>query len=166
VRVLAIDPGERRLGLAISDPTGAIALPLEVMARAGWARDLAYLRRLIEAQQVGEIVVGRPLTTRGTVGPQAQVAARFAARLREALALPVFEVDERFSTAAAERALREGRRRGSDRRGHDRRGSDGRGSDRRARRDAVAAALILQPYLDRRRAEALRGSGEDVMLAP
>ena len=156
MRVLAIDHGERRLGLAISDPSGIIAMPLEVIPRAGWVKDLAALRRVIEAQQVDEIVVGRPLTTRGTVGPQAQAAARFAARLRETLALPVTEVDERFSTAAAERVLREGGRR-----------SRARGArDRRARRDAVAAALVLQPYLDRRRAEALRGSGEGVMLAP
>ncbi len=156
MRVLAIDHGERRLGLAVSDPSGAIAMPLEVLSRAGWAKDLASLRRVIAAQQVDEIVVGRPLTMRGTVGPQAQAAARFAARLREALALPVTEVDERLSTTAAERVLREGGGRSRDRGAR----------DRRARRDAVAAALLLQPYLDHRRAEALRGSDEGVMLAP
>ncbi len=156
MRILAIDHGERRLGLAISDPSGAIAMPLEVIPRAGWAKDLACLRRVIETQQVDEIVVGRPLTTRGTAGAQAQAAARFAARLRETLVPPVIEVDERFSTAAAERVLREGGRRSRDRGVR----------DRHARRDAVAAAFLLQPYLDRRRGEALRGSGEDVMLAP
>jgi putative Holliday junction resolvase len=152
MRVLAIDPGERRLGFAISDPSGTIALPLEVLERAGWTRDLAHLRRLIEVQQVGEIVVGRPLTTRGTVGPQAERAARFAARLRDAFAVPVVEVDERFTTSAAERTTRE---------------LGLRGRDRRARRDAIAATFILQPYLDRRRRnETLRGSDEGVMLAP
>jgi putative Holliday junction resolvase len=151
-RILAIDPGVRRLGLAVSDPTGVVALPLEVRTRRGWRADLDYLRGLIARYDVGEFVVGRPLTTRGTVGPSAQEAARFAARLRTAVRLPVHEVDERFSTAAAERAMREA-------------GGDAR--ERRAHRDAVAAALILQSVLDRRRADkALRGGNEGVMLAP
>lgn len=140
--MLAIDPGKRRLGLAISDPTGLIAMPLEVIERAGWARDLARLRKVIEIYGVTELIVGRPLTTRGDVGPQARDAARFAERLRASLELPVSEVDERFSTAAADRAMREDGR---------------RGPERRARRDAVAAALILQPYLDRQRGRPLRG---------
>lgn len=117
-------------------------MPLEVIERAGWARDLARLRKVIEIYGVTELIVGRPLTTRGDVGPQARDAARFAERLRASLELPVSEVDERFSTAAADRAMREDGR---------------RGPERRARRDAVAAALILQPYLDRRRDRPLRG---------
>jgi len=152
VRILAIDPGERRLGLAVSDPTGLIAVPLEVIERAGWAKDLARLRHILETYQIVEIVVGLPLTGAGTAGPQARAAARFAERLRSSLALPVTEVDERYSTAAADRSLRE---------------TGGRRATRRLRRDAVAAALILQPYLDRaRRNEPLRGSGGDAMLAP
>jgi putative Holliday junction resolvase len=135
-RVLAIDPGERRLGLAVSDPTGAVALPLEVVRRTGWAAEVEHLRRVIERYDVGEIVVGRPLTAAGLMGPQAQRAARFAARLRRSLGMKVEESDERFTTAAADRALREG---------------GGSGRARRTRQDAVAAALILQPYLDRRR---------------
>lgn len=151
-RTLAIDHGERRLGLAISDPTGVIALPLDVRRREGWNADLAYLRRVIEQHAVDEIIVGRPLTTRGEVGAQAREAARFAARLREALGVPVREVDERFSTAAADRAMREGAVRPRRRREH---------------RDAVAAALILQPVLDRRAgAGSLRDPNEGVMLAP
>lgn len=151
MRILAIDHGERRLGIAVSDPTGLIAVPLEVIERSSWARDLARLRHLIEVYQVQQIVVGRPLTAAGTEGPQAKAAARFTERLRAALALPIIEVDERYSTAGAARALREGGRRRST----------------RGRRDAVAAALILQPYLDRaRRTEPLRGLEGDVMLAP
>lgn len=149
-RVLAIDPGERRLGIAISDPMGRIALPLEVRERTGWSGDLAYLRKLVETYRVGEVVVGRPLTAGGAVGHQAESAARFALRLRAALWIPVVEVDERFSTAGADRAMREG-------------GAAGR--QRRRQRDAVAAALILQPYLDRRRGP-LPGSDEGVMLPP
>lgn len=152
MRILAIDPGERRLGIAVSDPTGLIAVPVEVLERGSWAKDLARLRHLVELYQVTEIVVGRPLTAAGTVGPQAKTAARFAERLRTAIAVPVTEVDERYTTAAAERTLREG---------------GARRQTRRRRRDAVAAALILQPLLDRaRRDEPLRGSGGDAMLAP
>ncbi len=151
MRILAIDPGERRLGVAVSDPTGIIAVPVEVIERRGWAKDLARLRHLMEIYQVTEIVVGLPLTESGTVGPQARVAAQFAERLRASLAVPVTEVDERYSTLAAERSLRE----------------SGAGRAARRRRDAVAAALILQPVLDRaRRNETLRGSEGDAMLAP
>lgn len=151
-RVLAIDPGERRLGLALSDPGRTIALPFEVRTRRGWNADLEYLRGVIAGHDVDTIVVGRPLTTRGTEGPQAREAGRFAARLRDAVVVPVHEVDERFSTAAAERALREAGR---------------SPAERRKRRDAVAAALILQPFLDQRsEARALRGPNGDVMLAP
>lgn len=152
MRFLAIDPGERRLGIAVSDPTGIIAVPVEVIERTGWAKDLARLRRLVELYQITEVVVGRPLTAAGTVGPQARAAARFAERLRAALTVPVTEVDERYTTVAAERSLREG---------------GARRQRRRSRRDAVAAALILQPLLDRmRRNEPLRGSGGGAMLAP
>jgi putative Holliday junction resolvase len=151
VRTLAVDHGEKRLGLALSDPTGTIASPLEVYTRRGWTQDLAHVRALIDAHAVTTIVVGCPLTLRGEVGPEARRATAFAMRLRDALEIPVVVVDERLSTAAAERALREG---------------GGRAPARRRARDAVAAALILQTYLDRRRAEPLRPQDEGVMLAP
>lgn len=150
-RTLAIDPGERRLGLALSDPTRTIAQPYAVRERRGWKADLAYLRGVIVEQDVDEIVVGRPLTMRGEAGPAARAAARFAARLRAAVAVPVHEVDERLSTAAARRSMRDA-------------GQDERAQ--RGTRDAVAAAVILQTYLHRREPGPLRGSGEGVMLAP
>jgi len=143
VRILAIDPGARRLGLAISDPSETIASPLGVIERSAWKADVQRLRKIVEDSAVGEIVVGRPLTLRGEVGAEAREAERFAAKLRAALSVPVVEVDERFSTVAAERAMRD---------------AGSRAAQRRARRDAVAAALILQPYLDRRsRVDPLRG---------
>jgi putative Holliday junction resolvase len=135
MRILAIDAGERRLGVAVSDPSEAIAQPLEVVLRRGWAKDIAHVRALVQQYEIGEVVVGRPLTLRGEAGPEAARAAGVAARLRDALEVPVIEVDERFTTAAADRAMREGGQ---------------PASKRRRRRDAVAAALILQPYLDRR----------------
>lgn len=143
MRILAIDPGARRLGLAISDPSEMIASPLGVIERSAWKADVQRLRKIVEDSAVGEIVVGRPLTMRGEVGAEAREAERFAAKLRAALSVPVVEVDERLSTVAAERAMRD---------------AGSRAAQRRARRDAVAAALILQPYLDRRsRVDPLRG---------
>lgn len=135
MRILAIDPGERRLGLALSDPSGTIASPLSVIERSSWTNDLRRIRRVVKEHAVGEVVVGRPLTLRGEVGAQAQEAQRFAARLRAALHVPVTEVDERFSSVAAERVMRD---------------AGSKAAERRSRRDAVAAALILQPYLERR----------------
>jgi putative Holliday junction resolvase len=151
MRTLAIDPGERRLGFALSDPTGTIASPLEVYARQGWTKDLAHVRALVDAHTVTRIVVGCPLTLRGELGAEARRATSFASRLRDALEIEVVTVDERLSTSAAERALREG---------------SGSASTRRRSRDAVAAALFLQTFLDRRRAEPLRPQDEGVMLAP
>jgi putative pre-16S rRNA nuclease len=148
---LAIDPGERRLGFALSDPTGTIASPLEVYTRQGWAKDLAHVRALVGAHHVTTIVVGCPLTLRGEPGAESRRAESFAGRLRDALEVAVVTVDERLSTVAADRALREDGR---------------RASERRRSRDAVAAALFLQTYLDRRRAEPLRPQDEGVMLAP
>lgn len=142
MRILAIDPGARRLGLAISDPSHTIATPLAVIERSAWKTDLRRLQTIVDEHEVGEVVVGRPLTMRGEAGDAARGAGQFAARLRRALAIPVVEVDERFSTVAADRAMRE---------------TGGGGARRGARRDAVAAALILQPYLDRRgRVDTLR----------
>jgi putative Holliday junction resolvase len=151
VRILAIDPGERRLGFALSDPSGTIASPLEVYTREGWTKDLARVRALADAHQVTTVVVGCPLTLRGEASAETRRAAAFASRLRDALEIPIVSVDERLTTAAADRALRE---------------SGQRASVRRRSRDAIAAALILQTYLDRARAEPLRPQDEDVMLAP
>lgn len=147
--MLAIDPGTRRLGLAISDPTGTIAMPHAVLVRAGWARDLARLRAIVAAWGVTEVVVGRPLTLRGEAGAQARAAAAFAQRLRAALDVPVHEVDERLSTAAAQRAMREGGARAI-----------------RGRVDAIAAALVLQTYLDRGRLRPIEAGAPPTSAPP
>ena len=151
MRTLAIDHGERRLGFALSDPTGTIASPLEVYTRQGWAKDLAHIRAHVDAQAVTTIVVGCPLTLRGEHGAESRRATSFADRLRDALKITVVTADERLSTSAADRAMREDLQ---------------RPSARRRARDAVAAALFLQTYLDRRRVEPLRPQDEGVMLAP
>jgi putative holliday junction resolvase len=137
VRVMGIDLGERRIGLALSDPTGMLASPLRVLERPRkMKRFLEVLADLCREHEVGEIVVGLPLSMDGSVGTKAAEARDFIARLRAHTGLPVVAWDERLSTVAAERALIEA-------------------GMRRERRkqviDKTAAALILAGYLERRR---------------
>lgn len=136
-RTLALDVGERRIGVAVSDPAGIIAQPLLVIERTGGPADLSRIAAIVREQGVGRLVVGYPLTMAGERGTQAQRMDRFIARLRGVLSVGVVAADERLTTAAAERSLLEG---------------DVRRGRRRQVRDAVAAALLLQGYLDRRRA--------------
>jgi len=135
-RTLALDVGERRIGVAISDPTGVIALPLLVIARRAWAMDLARVAALVRQHAVERIVVGYPLTLAHRRSAQTERVDRFVVRLRQAVGVPVETWDERLTTAEAERVLV---------------AADLRRERRRRVRDAVAAALLLQGYLDRRR---------------
>jgi len=159
-RVLALDVGERRIGLAISDPDGRVAVPLETLERREEDADLHALAGLVEREDVQIVVVGLPLSLDGSVGAQAERTQEFARRLAKAVARPLEMWDERLSTVAAERALappqpsgRRERRRADARRS----GRSGIGQRRRAperrqgARDALAATLILQAYLDSRR---------------
>ncbi len=136
MRVLALDLGERRIGLALSDPTGTIAQALDVIHRTGGRQLIAQIRRRVTELQVARIVVGLPLRMDGTEGVEAKQVRRFVARLQEAIDVPVELQDERLSTVAAERLMLS---------------DDVSRTRRRQRRDAVAAALILQSYLDRKR---------------
>lgn len=133
MRILGLDLGERRVGVAVSDPGGTIAHPLCRFEPAG-RRDLVEtVARIVREQGADRVVVGYPLHADGTRGQQARRTDAVVQALRDALAVPVTVWDERFSTQEAEAALRQG----------------GLGPDRRkARRDMVAAALILQAYLD------------------
>jgi putative Holliday junction resolvase len=131
--VLGIDLGTRRIGLAVSDVEAVIAFPVGVLERRGLARDLAALRELIRERGVKEVVVGLPLHLDGRSGTGADAARRFAAALGEACSLPVALVDERWTTALAERTLRDAPR--------------ARRRDK-GQVDALAAALILRTYLE------------------
>lgn len=146
-RWLGLDYGSRRIGVAISDPTGTIATPLTTVENTGPHTVIAALRRVVtEAGAVG-VVVGLPVRTGGEEGPEAAAAREFAARLGAALALPVRLWDERLTTASAERALIEG------------------GVRRERRReliDRIAAQMMLQSFLDARAARA----GGDAMDQP
>lgn len=135
-RVLAIDPGSVRVGLAVSDPTGTIAQPAG-FEPAQPARTLVdRLLARITAAEAREIVVGLPRRLDGGVGPEAEAARELGRKLRERSGLPVIMVDERLTSVAAERALiAMGTRR----------------RQRRERSDEVAASLILRTHLDRKR---------------
>ncbi len=137
MRILGLDHGERRIGVALSDPTGTIASPHSVIDRRG--DDVAgALRSLIDEYGVELIVVGLPLQLSGEEGISAQAARAFADDVAEESGLPVALQDERYTTVTAEEALLEGgvrRRR------------------RREVRDKVAAAVMLQSYLDSRRSD-------------
>ena len=134
--VLGLDFGERRIGVAASDALGITARPLSVIERESRREDIARIGELASRRKVKVIVVGLPLNMDGSAGPAARRARRFAAALRRELGLEVEEWDERLSTVEAERALVV---------------SDERRARRREVRDGVAAALILQSYLDARR---------------
>ena len=136
MRVLALDFGERRIGVALSDPTRMLASPLTTLSRGRDGSDVAEVLRLAAENDVGEIVIGMPVSLSGRRGPQADRVTRFAEALRRATDIPVLSADERYSTVQAERSLRE---------------SGVEPSRERSRVDAAAAAVILQSYLDSKR---------------
>jgi putative Holliday junction resolvase len=142
VRILAIDPGTVRLGLALSDPSGKIAQPLSVLARRSEAEDLKALAELVDRYEVGLIVVGLPRLMDGRIDTAAKEAQTFGAQVAQATGRPVAYWDERLTSVAAERFLIEqGKRR----------------SKRRQEIDRVAATLLLQGYLDYRAGRAPGG---------
>lgn len=134
-RVLGIDPGTVRIGLALSDPTGVIAQPLSVLTRRSPAEDMAALRKLIAEHEVERVVVGLPRMMDGRLDAAAAAAKQFGGELARVTSLPVEYWDERLTTVAAERYLvAQGKRR----------------RRQRADVDRMAAALLLQSYLDYR----------------
>ena len=139
MRILGLDVGERRIGVALSDPLGLTAQRLTVLERSGGhAADLDAVCALIDKHQVASVVVGLPLTMRGAHGPQAQRVSAFAQALRRQSAVPVQLVDERLTTVEGERALL---------------ATDASRRKRKQVIDQVAAQLILQHYLETQRAK-------------
>ena len=104
MKVMALDFGSARTGVAVSDPTGVIARPLCVVERAASDDGLAELERLVAGEDVETVVVGHPLTLRGDRGEQARATERFARTLRERLDVPVVLFDERFTTDLAQQS--------------------------------------------------------------
>lgn len=136
MRTLGLDIGERRIGVAVSDPSGSVAMPLKVLETAKVLGDARVLKRLADDYGVELVVVGLPLSMDGSEGPQAAAVRRIAASLARFLPLPMEFCDERLSSAQAKRAMTEA------------------GVSDKAKRgsvDMVAASLFLQSYLDSRR---------------
>lgn len=102
MKILALDYGSARTGVAVSDPTGTLARPVGVVERVGTEAGLAQLLEVIRAEDPQRIVVGLPLTMRGEHGEQARETAQFVETLRAATAVPVESFDERFTTDLAE----------------------------------------------------------------
>lgn len=131
---MGLDVGSRTIGVAVSDPLGITAQGVGVWRRKGREADLAYLKQVCETYDVGRIVVGLPLRTDKTRGPEAVEVESFAKEIERETGRPVVLWDERFTTRLAERVLLEA------------------GTRRRRRREVVdmtAAVLILQGYLER-----------------
>lgn len=143
-RVMALDIGSRRIGVAVSDETRTIATPVGTIHRG--RREQADLRALVEQWQIGHLVAGLPIGLSGREGPQAADVRADADALAAALDLPLDYWDERLTTTIAERTMiAAGTRR----------------AKRRERIDTVAAAVILQSYLDAKRERARRGGFRD-----
>jgi putative Holliday junction resolvase len=102
VKIVAVDYGSARTGVAVSDPTGTLARPIGVIERAGTQAGLERLVELIAREGAERVVVGMPLTLRGEVGEQARETERFVDQLRQAVDVPVEGFDERFTTDLAE----------------------------------------------------------------
>jgi putative Holliday junction resolvase len=102
VKVMALDFGPARTGVAVSDPTGTIARPLGVVERAHTETGIAQVADLVRNEAVEQVIVGLPLTLRGERGDQARASEQFAKRLRKALDVPVVLFDERFTTDLAQ----------------------------------------------------------------
>ena len=145
MRLLALDVGDVRIGVALSDETGSLASGLVTLRAVGPRKDTQAVAALVREHAAAGIVVGLPLRLDGSPGPQAEKVLAFVERLRRAVRVPVVTRDERLTSVAADERLAEA---GVKRR------------DRRARIDQAAAALILQEHLDERRA-ALVSAGRE-----
>jgi putative holliday junction resolvase len=133
MRYLAIDFGTRRMGVAVSDELKVIAQPLEFIPSEPYAAFLDRLRQILAEKQVERIIVGMPRNMDGTYGPAAEKVREFVAALGRDVAVPIHTLDERLTSVQANRALVQGRV---------------RREQRKEKVDAIAAAILLQGYLD------------------
>ncbi|CAM4355684.1 MULTISPECIES: Holliday junction resolvase RuvX [Paenibacillus] len=133
MKILGLDYGDRRIGVAASDVFGWTAQGLEVLERRRDEGEFTRIADLVREHEISEIVVGLPKNMNGTVGPRGEICIAFADRLRDELNLPVHLWDERLTTMAAERTLIE---------------ADVSRKKRKQVVDKMAASLILQNYLD------------------
>jgi putative Holliday junction resolvase len=133
MRILALDPGTKRIGIAVSDELKMIAQPLEFFPAEPFAAFLARLKELLRVKEVELILVGMPRNMNGSYGPAAQKVETFVAALKAALTTPIKTWDERLTTAQANRFLIQ---------------ANVRREQRKEKVDKMAAAILLQSYLD------------------
>ena len=131
-RILALDPGSKRIGVALSDEMGWIAQPLETFERRSVEKDVAHIQQLVRQHDVCRVVMGLPLQLDGRMGAQAEGVQRLIETLQRTLSVPVIAWDERLTTKSAEQMLIE---------------ADVSRKKRKGTVDRVAAALLLQSYL-------------------
>lgn len=144
-RIVALDVGDRRIGIAVSDPLGYTAQPIETYTRVGYGPDVRHIAQIAEKYETDQILCGLPLNMDGTQGFQTQKVRDFAAKLEEA-GLTVEFYDERMTTMLAEHALLE---------------ADMSRDNRKKKVDMVAAVMILQSYLDAKAAEEAAAQAEE-----
>ncbi len=135
MRILALDHGTKRIGIAVSDELGVIAQPLEFIAAEPFGAFLTRLREIIKEKQVEMLLVGMPRNMDGSYGPAALKVQTFVAVLKETLAIPLRTWDERLTSTQANRFLIQ---------------ANVRREKRREKVDKTAAAILLQSYLDSR----------------
>jgi putative Holliday junction resolvase len=133
MRVLGIDHGSKRMGIALSDPSGMIAQPLEFIPAEPFADFLSRLKTILKEKQVEQILVGMPRNMDGSYGPAALKVQEFVAVLKETIAIPIKTWDERLTSSQANRFLIE---------------ANVRRDQRKQKVDKAAAAILLQSYLD------------------
>jgi len=132
-RILCLDVGEKRIGIAISDPDGRVAFPLDVLNRTSSEKDLGTISDLIDENQVSKLVIGHPISLSGGKSHQTLFVEEFTEELKKVIDVETILWDERLSTSEADKSLR----------------SMGTKSRKRKDKiDAIAASLILQNYLD------------------
>ncbi|MEQ2006240.1 MAG: Holliday junction resolvase RuvX [Limisphaerales bacterium] len=133
MRILALDHGTVRVGVAVSDELGMIARPLEFIPAEPWVEFIARFNQLLAELQPEQIIIGMPRNMNGSFGPAAEKVKEFIAKLRETVTVPIRTWDERLTTVQAQRMLRQA--------GH-------KAKDQKGKMDQTAAAIILQSYLD------------------
>ncbi|MCL1469751.1 Holliday junction resolvase RuvX [Argonema antarcticum] len=136
ISALGLDVGRKRVGVAGCDRTGLIATGLTTIERKSFDRDMEQLRQLVALREVQVLVVGLPYSMNGTLGPQARQVQKFAQRVSKALQLPVEYIDERLTSFQAEGLLKDANK---------------SPSRHKSSVDRIAAAIILQQWLDERR---------------
>jgi putative Holliday junction resolvase len=140
-RIMGVDYGDKRIGVALSDPLRIMASPLTIISRTTESQDIDALLDIANEKEVVQIIIGLPISMDGSLGPQAEKVKAFAGGLARSTDIPIEFRDERLSTVAAKDLVQKARK-----------------TDYKTRYDAAAAALILQSYLDDN-AESDRQSG-------